>query len=122
MPDDQSDRGRELMPIDLENCIRMFNGEKDVALSLIGDLLELYQKQKDIILRALADHDHEKLRREGHSIKGGAAVLSAGPLMKAAALLEEMGKSGDLAGAEEAFARLEEEIARLTDCYMEFMR
>ena len=116
MKTSHSDQDQDVAPIDLENCIRMFNGQRDVVLELVGDLLRLFDEQKKTIIEALADQDPEKLRREAHSIKGGAAVLSAGPLLEAAATLEEIGRSGDLSGAEEAFMRLEGEAARLAAC------
>jgi HPt (histidine-containing phosphotransfer) domain-containing protein len=116
MTTNQSDNDQGVAPIDLESCIRMFNGQRDVVLELVGDLLRLYDEQKKTIVEALAENDPEKLRREAHSVKGGAAVLSAGPLLEAAKVLEEIGRSGDLSGGEEAFTRLEGEAARLAAC------
>ena len=109
----QSDQDQFQVPIDLENCIKMFNGDRHVVLELVGDLLKLYGEQRKNLVEALGGHDQEKIRREAHSIKGGAAVLSAGPLMKAAAALEEAGRSGDLSRSEEAFSTLEIEVDRL---------
>lgn len=120
MTTSQSDQDQSMAPIDLENCIRMFDGDRDVALKLVGDFLRLLDEQKKSIVEALAGSDPEKLRREAHSIKGGAAVLSAGSLMEAAAALEAVGRSGDLADGEEAFSRLEREVSRLALCYTSF--
>jgi HPt (histidine-containing phosphotransfer) domain-containing protein len=117
MTNSQSDQEQGIEPIDLENCIRMFNGQRDVVLQLVGDLLSLFDEQKKTIIEALAENDPEKLRREAHSVKGGAAVLSAGPLLEAAKALEEIGLSGDLSGGAEAFSRLEGEAARLAACF-----
>ena len=122
MTTSQSDQDQDVAPIDLEHCIKMFNGQRDVVLELVGDLLRLFDEQKKTIKVALADNDPEKLRRESHSIKGGAAVLSAGPLLEAAKVLEEIGRSGDLSGGEEAFSRLEEEAARLAACWTSLKR
>ena len=116
----QSDQDQPVAPIDLENCLRMFNGDRDVVLELIGDFLKLLDEQKKNIVKALDASDPEDLRKEAHSIKGGAAVLTAGPLMEMAAALEEIGRSGDLAGGEEAFLSLEMESSRIAACYNRF--
>ena len=122
MTNNQTDKGQGGEPIDIENCTRMFNGQRDVVLKLVGDLLQLFDKQKKTILEALAERDPEKLRREAHSVKGGAAVLSAGPLLAAATVLEEIGRSGNLSGVEGAFSRLEEEATRLAAYYASLER
>jgi len=119
MTTSQSDQD-SVAPIDLENCIRMFNGDRDAVLELVGDFLQLLDEQKKSIAEALAGSNPDNLRREAHSIKGGAAVLSVGPLMEAAAVLEAIGRSGDLAGGEEAFSKLEREVDRLASCYVSF--
>ena len=116
----QPDQDQSVAPIDLENCLRMFNGDRDVVLGLIGDFLRLLDEQKKNIVKALAAADPENLRKEAHSIKGGAAVLTAGPLMEIAAALEAIGRSGDLAGGEEAFSLLEGESSRIAACYDKF--
>jgi hypothetical protein len=46
-------------------------------------------------------------------MKGSVGTFSARAAMEAARGLEEMGRSGDLAGAEAGLANLEEEIERL---------
>ena len=120
MTTSQADQDHFVAPIDLDNCIRMFNGDRDIALELVGDFLRLLDKQKKNIEEALAGSDPEKLRREAHSIKGAAAVLSAEAMMEAAAALEAIGRSGDLAGGGEAFLRLEREAGLLNSCYRSF--
>ena len=116
----QPDQDQSVAPIDLENCLRMFNGDRDVVLELIGDFLKLLDEQKKNIVKALAASEPVNLRKEAHSIKGGAAVLTAGPLMEIAAALEAIGRSGDLAGGEETFSSLEREVSRISLCYNRF--
>ena len=116
----QSGQDEFVAPIDLENCLQIFNGDRGVVLELLGDFLRLLDEQKKSIAEALAGSDQEKLRREAHSIKGAAAVFSAWSVMEAAADLEGVGKTGDLAGGGDAYSRLEREIGRLTSCYMTF--
>jgi len=53
------------------------------------------------------------LERAAHAMKGSVGTFSARAAMEAARELEERGRSGDLAGAEAALVKLEEEIERL---------
>ncbi|MDA8134130.1 MAG: Hpt domain-containing protein [Desulfobacteraceae bacterium] len=60
------------------------------------------------IRQALASKDAAALKQEAHSIKGGAANLTARELSKAAGVLEEIGKTEhfqDGPGAFEAFEK-----------------
>ena len=55
------------------------------------------------------------VKREAHSIKGGAANLTADELSSVALELENIGKSGVLEGGAEDLERLEKEVYRLED-------
>ncbi len=86
----------------LHGLLREFLGHLDIQLKAIAD--------------ALAVANSEVVSQVAHSIKGGAAVLSAHSLMNAAGVLEEFGKSGDLLKGEDCFVLLKREVARLR-CY-----
>ncbi|MBW1706752.1 MAG: Hpt domain-containing protein, partial [Deltaproteobacteria bacterium] len=57
--------------------------------------------------------DAEVVRSEAHSIKGGAANLTADALSKVALELENIGKSDVLEGGIKVLERLENEFYRL---------
>jgi len=105
-------RGGEV-PLNFKNCINNFGCDRKTVLGLINEFLETLDTQRKVLIGALAVADCETVRKEAHSIKGGAAVLSAHPLMAAAALLEEAGKAGDLVEGTNGLRVLEKEIALL---------
>lgn len=109
-------------PLDFKNCVRMFGGDKEVVLRLLGDFLKNFDNQSQVLSAALNEADCERIRKEAHSIKGGAAVLTANSLMAAAAFLEEAGKKGDLAGGEKGLKALNREIALLTTYFDELKK
>ena len=84
---------------------------------LLTEAIELYLKsvQGQIVAlrRAISDGDAEVVRRDAHSIKGGAANLTADDLSKVAFELEKAGKSGALEAGPDILERLEKEFKRL---------
>lgn len=62
---------------------------------------------------ALVAGKAEDFRRAAHSLKSNGAGFGAMQLSRMAKELEEMGKAGDLDGAEARIARAEEEYARV---------
>jgi len=111
-PAGEKKRGGEV-PLDFKNCVYNLGGDRKTVLGLINEFLETIDNQRKVLIGALDMADCETVRKEAHSIKGGAAVLSAHPLMAAAALLEEAGKAGDLVEGSNGLRVLEKEIALL---------
>jgi HPt (histidine-containing phosphotransfer) domain-containing protein len=62
---------------------------------------------------ALAATDAERLRRSAHQAKGALATVAAAPAADLARALEDLAKSGDLAGAEKAIVALLDEVERV---------
>jgi HPt (histidine-containing phosphotransfer) domain-containing protein len=111
---DGEDLGDSLAPpLDFAGCVEMLGGDRAMVLGLLKEFLLNLDQQIKIIAVALATADCGGIRGAAHFIKGGAAVLSAHPLMGAAAVLEEIGLAGDLTGGAEGLLRLELEVARL---------
>ena len=69
--------------------------------------------QIGIIREAISNGDSEIVRREAHSIKGGAANLTADALSKIAFELENIGRSGMLEEGIDSLQKLEGEFFRL---------
>jgi HPt (histidine-containing phosphotransfer) domain-containing protein len=90
---------------------------------VIAGFTEKVIEQIGTIREALSCGDAETVRREAHSIKGGAAGLTAEDLAKVAAELELKGKSKDLDGAGAILDNLEREFEALRRYVQEnFMR
>jgi HPt (histidine-containing phosphotransfer) domain-containing protein len=73
------------------------------------------QGQIEALHVAIGNGDAKVVRKEAHSIKGGAANLTADSVSKCAAELERLAASGSLAGAAEIVKRLEGAFSRLED-------
>ncbi len=84
---------------------------------LLGELIELFlaeivQLRRDIAA-ALQKGDAPKLARTAHTLKGAVSTFGAHAARDAAEHLERLGRAGDLAGAANAIAQMESELARL---------
>ena len=100
-------------PMNLDRAIEEFEGDKGFLMEVLEGFLENVRTQIGTIQQAISDGDAEIVRREAHSIKGGAANLTADKLSRIALELEDIGKSGALEGGTEALERLKKEFYRL---------
>jgi HPt (histidine-containing phosphotransfer) domain-containing protein len=82
---------------------------RDLAKVFLGDCPRML---KDI-RAAVAEGDAKKLKLAAHAIKGSASTFSIQSTTDAALHLENLGRQGSLAGAEESLAVLETELDRL---------
>jgi CheY-like chemotaxis protein len=103
----------ESAPMDFEMAIEEFEEDKEFLMEVLDGFLETVRNQIEAIRQVILDGDAEVVRREAHSIKGGAANLTAYSLSKVAFELENIGKSGVLEGGTEVLERLEKEFHRL---------
>ena len=101
------------LPIDLERAVDEFEGDRELLTEVVAGFTKKVSEQLVMMRDALACGDAETIRREAHSIKGGAAGLTAGNLAKVAFELESKGQSKDLCGAGEIVDRLERQLKAL---------
>src|SRR5271166_1829109 len=97
-------------------------GDRELLLKLIGRFLDQYPKVLSEIRASVSQRDSAMLERSSHKLKGSVSHFGARNAYEAARRLEEMGRNGDLVGAEEATVVLETEIGRLQDDLAEFSR
>ena len=81
--------------------------------NVIAGFTKKVSEQLVTIREALARGDAETVRREAHSIKGGAAGLTADDLAKVAFELEIKGQSKNLTGADQIVDALETKFEAL---------
>jgi len=105
-------------PIDFKKALLEFEGDREFLLEVIVGFIENVKRQLVTIQKALDNGDAEVIRQEAHSIKGGAANLTAENLAKWAYDLELLGNSGNLSEAEAIFVNLEKEFTVL-DVYIQ---
>ncbi|MCF6247644.1 MAG: response regulator, partial [Desulfobacula sp.] len=87
------------MAIDLKGALKEFDNDEDFFLEVFDGFIETVEKQIDVLEQAVESNNGERIQKESHSIKGGAANLLALPLSTAASKLEIIGISGNFDGA-----------------------
>ncbi|HPM82895.1 MAG TPA: response regulator, partial [Candidatus Anammoximicrobium sp.] len=99
--------------MDRNAALELLGGREE----LLGELTALFFEETDKLMPALrtaVQQQHiAEVRRLAHTIKGAATHFAAPATVAAALRLETLGRDGDLAGADEALARLEREVERL---------
>ena len=103
-------QAKKSSPMDFEKALREFEGDKALLTEVLKGFLENVRIQVGVIQKALMSQDADRVRREAHSIKGGAANLRADELSRIAFGLEMIGKSGKLENGIETLKRLEKEL------------
>jgi two-component system sensor histidine kinase/response regulator len=79
----------DVVAMDVATAVDEF-GDADTVKMVAGQLIENVTSQLRTIREAIANLDRERIRKESHAIKGGAATLEAAPLSNAAAHLEKI--------------------------------
>jgi HPt (histidine-containing phosphotransfer) domain-containing protein len=105
-------------PVELDQALARVGGDRAFYRELLDMLLADAPGQVAEIAEALATGDASRVERAAHSLKGAAANLAAGPTRDAAAELESMGETGDLANAAgvlSVLARRLDELASYAD-------
>ncbi len=98
---------------DLNAALSRADGDFELLREIAGLFLEDSPQQLGEIRSAIEARDSGKLERAAHSLKGAICNFQATAAFEAALRLEKLGRAGSMAEAEEAFAELETEIARL---------
>ena len=91
-------------------------GEKEVLISLLTEFNTKVESQINTIRQALSDQDFELIAQEAHSIKGGAANLTANKVAGVASALEKAAGLKQAELADLLAAQLEDQLLQLEDC------
>jgi HPt (histidine-containing phosphotransfer) domain-containing protein len=100
-------------PVDKEALFALVDEDPAFLARLVETFLADCTTYMDAIRTAIEEGDAGTLMEEAHGLKGAVANLQAPSAQKAAHRLEEMGRAGELEGAEAALQSLEHEIDRL---------
>ncbi len=109
IPNSESDEP----PMNLKRALEEFEDDKAFLKEVTEEFLENVRYQIETMRQSISGEDYETLEREAHSIKGGAANLTADSLSGVALELEKIGKSGKPEGASEGLEKLEKAFYRL---------
>ncbi len=99
--------------IDYAGTMQRLNGDT----SLFQEFIEFFQEDSPKLIitlqRAIDSNDPSAVQHAAHSLKGLAANFGAEDCVSTANELEHLGKNGDLTGAKESLAKLEQHVAQL---------
>jgi CheY-like chemotaxis protein len=87
-------------------------GDATTVKTIAGRLIENIDRQMGTIRESIAEEDRQRVRREAHAIKGGAATMEAAALSAAAARLEKHSAHGSTAKLNAAAGDLEDQFRR----------
>ena len=94
--------------------------------ALAHELIDLFLTEGpgrfDAVRAAVREKDAVALRGAAHAVKGSVANFSAAPAVDAAAALEQIGRTGDFTGVDEAFAVFERQVDLLRSALAEYKR
>jgi HPt (histidine-containing phosphotransfer) domain-containing protein len=93
--------------------LEQIGGSEELLRELMAIFVEESGKLMPALRQAIEQQNMAEVRRLAHTIKGAATHFAAHSVVAAALRLEKMGRDGDLAGADEAYARLEREVEQL---------
>ncbi len=102
----------DVPPIDWEVVEEEF-GDLEVGLDIVNRFLETVASQRATIEQAIMEGDRKALKREFHSIKGGAATIEAVPLSNQARELEITALEADMDDIRAGFEILYKEYDNL---------
>ncbi len=100
-------------PFDYEKALDEFEQDRQFLLEVVDEFFDVVTGQLPDIETAIRNTDLDRVTKAAHSIKGGAANLTAYPLSDAAHDLELAGKSGSLDRCAQLLAVVVEEFNRL---------
>ncbi len=96
-----------------EPVLQRLGGDHELLAEIARLFLDDAPKHLTNITRAIAEGDADGLRRAAHSLKGAASNFEASGVVEAARGLEELGRSGTVAGAEALTRLLHQETDQL---------
>ncbi|MCP3898272.1 MAG: response regulator, partial [Desulfobacteraceae bacterium] len=101
------------IPMDFELALNELEGDKEFLLDILHEFLFNVESQLVLIKTALQNNDSKTVQKESHSIKGGAANLTAYSLSKIAHELEDIGASKNLENGLKVCENLEKALSTL---------
>jgi len=101
----------EMMVVDIPEALNRAMGDVEFLKMMLEELYRTIPDYATRFQNHLKAEDLESLGQDAHQFKGAAANLGAKPLAHAAFQLEQIGKSGQIKDADEAYSRLERAMA-----------
>jgi PAS domain S-box-containing protein len=103
----------QLQQLDESLALSRVGGDVDLLKEVAELFLDDYPATLEKIKSAVAGRDATALEQHAHSLKGSVSTFGANRAFEAAYALEKQGRSGDLTGAPEGLAQLENALQAL---------
>ncbi len=100
-------------PMDMDRALNEFDNDKDFLAEVFTEFFDSVTAQVDLLEKAIQGDDATAVKKEAHSIKGGAANLTAFELSDIALELENLGKTDRLENAMPVLKKLNHAHCRL---------
>ena len=107
---------------DPEDLIDRLMGNQKLAQRTVRGFLEDVPRQLARLAQAVSEGDAGQVRLLAHSIKGASSGVCGLEMQKAAWILEQMGRAGDLTGATAGLSELSASFARVRPVMEHFSR
>ena len=117
-----SDSSTQPQPFDLKEALARVDGDHELLTEMAELFLEESPRFVKEIQAAVESGDTQTLTYAAHTLKGSVGNFAATEAAEAARQLEQMGRKGDLEGADMELANLEAALARLTPALTELSR
>jgi len=103
----------QLQQLDEALALSRVGGDVDLLKEVVELFLDDYPATFEKIKGAVESRDPAALEHHAHSLKGSVSTFGANRAFQAAFTLEKQGRSGDLTGAQDGVAQLEQALAAL---------
>lgn len=100
----------EPLVIDIQDALNRAMGDAAFLQMMFAEFQQMAAEMSAALSKAVAEKDMPRLAVDAHQFKGAAANLGAVTIASTALALEKIGKSGNPAGAREAFVRMQEAL------------
>jgi two-component system, sensor histidine kinase and response regulator len=104
---------RQLANLNKALALERLCGDEQLLGEIAGLFLGNYPSLMVLIRDAVSRRDASALQHAAHALKGSVANFCAQAAVESAYQLECMGRAGDLAGAEDTLAALEQQLQSL---------
>ena len=101
------------IPYDKALAMKRMGGSKDLFSELVAIFLDEAPKALARVQSSVSSGNPKTITEAAHALKGSLGILAADDAVAAALTVETLGRSGDLAGVQEATAALSVEVRRL---------
>ena len=99
--------------VDVDALLKGFDGSRELVREVVEVFLQDVPKTLERIRGAAREKDAAGVGAAAHALKGAVGLFTLGPAYESARRLEQLGRAGDLAGADAARADVEADVAQL---------